>query len=185
MRTMVLACVLLMSCSQRMSSSTDQRVGVTTVTAATVAPLESDQQIIRRIERDIAADPALSTAAAAAEVDAFDGAVVLRGSVADPATKAALVAIAEGTGHVVLDKISVSPTATEAQSDDTVAFKLQRGMLNDPAVAPEMDGVSIDVVRGKVTLRGKVSSNASRTAVASLVEATPGVNAVTNELTVR
>lgn len=185
MKTMVLACVILMGCSQRMSSSNDERVGVTTVTAATVAPRESDQQIIRRIEKGIAADPALSTSAAAVEVDAFDGAVVLQGAVPDPLTKAALVAIAEGTGHVVLDKIAVSPTAAEAQSDDTVAFKLQRAMLNDPAVAPEMDGVSIDVVRGKVTLRGKASSNASRAAVEALVASTPGVAAVTNELTVR
>lgn len=185
MKTMVLACVILMSCSQRMGSSSDERVGVTTVTAATVAPRESDQQIIRRIEKGIAADPALSASASAVEVDAFDGAVVLQGSVADPLTKAAVAAIAEGTGHVVLDKVAVSPTAVEAQSDDTVAFKLQRAMLNDPAVAPEMDGVSIDVVRGKVALRGKVSSNASRAAVAALVESTPGVVAVTNELTVR
>ena len=185
MRTMVLACALLMGCSQRMSSSADERAGVTTVTAATVAPRESDQQIIRRIEKSIAGDPSLSTAASAVEVDAFDGAVVLRGAVADPATKSAVEAIAERSGHVVLDKVAVSPSTVETQSDDTVAFKLQRAMLNDPVVAPDMDGVSIDVVRGKVALRGKVSSKATRDAVESLVESTPGVVAVTNELTLR
>ena len=185
MRTMVLALVLLMGCSQRTSSSTDERAGTTTVTAAAVTPRESDQQIIRRIEKGIAAQRSLSSSASDVEVDAFDGAVVLRGAVPDPVTKAAVEAVAERSGHVVLDKLAVSPSTVEAQSDDTIAFKLQRAMLNDPAVAPDMDGVTIDVVRDKVTLRGKVSSKATRDAVEALVATTPGVAAVTNHLTVR
>jgi osmotically-inducible protein OsmY len=188
MKAIIWAYVLLMTCANTAGCSNDERASVTTVTAATMATRdtrESDQKLIRRIERAIAADPALSDEAAAVEVDAVDGAVALYGAVATPETKAALVAIAEGTGHVVLDKLLLSPSTAEARGDDTIAFKLQRAMLNDPVIAPEMETVSIDVARGTVAVRGKVSSSAVRTQVETLIADTPGVIEVRNELDTR
>jgi osmotically-inducible protein OsmY len=194
MKAIILPSLLFMSCmscSHVGGPSSDERASVTTITAATVETRdtrdtrESDRQLVRRIERAIAADPALSDEAAAVEVDAVDGAVALYGAVATPETKAALVRIAEGSGHVVLDKLLLSPSAAEARGDETIAWKLQRAMLDDPAIAQEMEGVSIDVARGAVVVRGRVSSAALRTAVETLIANKPGVLEVKNDLAVR
>ncbi len=178
--------VLLAGCSRVDDRSADQ-VGTTTVTSVSL-PTERDQPLIRRVEAAIAADPAMSIAARNVEVDAVDGAVVLYGSVSSFATKQAIADVVErAIGRSLLDKVAVAAArpGDEAAADDTVSFKLQRALLNDPASSRDADAVTIDVTKGMVTLRGAASSPAAREAVEALAYKTPGVVSVTNDLTVR
>lgn len=187
MKRVLAVCVLLVGCSRGTSSSTDERTGVTNITSAPADLAQGDQQLVRRAEAALAADPTLSVASGDVEVDAVDGAVTVRGSVARSATERAVIdAVERATGRPVVDQLAVpsSGRVDMNASDDTIAFKLERAMSSDPVAAAEMDGISIDVVKGLVTLRGHASSASTRNAVEQLVERTPGVVAVRDDVEV-
>lgn len=142
--------------------------------------LEHNPALARRVERKIAEDPKLSMAAANVNVTTYGNTVTLSGSVADYATLDSLKAVLDdmtSVTHAYYDVV-VWPLHDPDQraSDENIAFSLQRSLVDEPRV-------TIDVVRGNVTLRGEALSS-SREEVEGIVTTTPGVAAVTNELEV-
>jgi osmotically-inducible protein OsmY len=157
----------------------------TTTTAAIVTPddhgvatfLDDDPAFTRRVEARIASDPALSENARNVEVTTRGQSVTLAGTVPDYATLDALRSTLEevrGISRVYLD-VQVWPLADadRGASDETIAFSLQRSLVEQPRV-------TIDVVRGVVTLRGQPSE--SRDVVENIATRTPGVRTVVDEL---
>lgn len=176
----------LLACSR----SKEEPVGTTTVTSFTAEAetdaasepsvtsfLEEDPNLTRGVETAIAADPTLSLAARNVVVTVERGILTLSGTVADHATRDAIegqVSSLKGIRRVYND-LRVLPLADldQAASDEAIAFSLQRSLVDEPRV-------SIDVVRGVVTLRG--TADASPDFVERVAARTPGVVAVRNEL---
>jgi len=94
---LLVGCALVVGCSRNRSLD-DERAGTTTITAA---PMESDQQLIRRIEWAVAGDPATSPEIQRVTIDARNGTVVLRGRASSMEARAAIEALAEKTPGVV------------------------------------------------------------------------------------
>jgi osmotically-inducible protein OsmY len=178
-RVAIVACVVLVGCSR------NDKPATTEITSAPVEARPSDEELIRRVEGAISARPQISMAAKNAEVDAVDGAIILRGSVSDPFVKNDIEKLAASVPGVktTLNKLDVRGT-TEPESDDTIAFSIQRALVTDPTIASEADRVTIDVNGGIVTLRGRASSPEGKMAVERVVERTPGVVTVMNNLRV-
>lgn len=186
MRMRYIGFVAVLAACSRADDRAAEESGTTTITSTSM-PIERDQQLIRRVEAAIAADPGMSLAARNVEVDAVDGAVVLYGSVPSFTAKRSISDVVEQTiGRSPLDKVAIAAPspADEMAADDTVAFKLQRALFNDPVISREADAVTIDVMKGMVTLRGTARPPAAREAVEALAYSTPGVVAVTNELAI-
>jgi osmotically-inducible protein OsmY len=73
----------------------------------------------------------------------------------------------------------------DRESDEKIAFSLQRTLHSDPAVRDDADTVTIEVVHGSVTLRGAVSDASTSASLERLVMETPGAASVSNQLRVR
>jgi osmotically-inducible protein OsmY len=185
--TAFLACFLLLACSRSDKTATEEPAGTTTITSAPVTLSgPSDEELIRRAESRVASDSDMSMMAAGVEIEVTEGVATLRGAHPDPDTvKAIEAAVARVPGiTATLNKTEIR-TPTMEETDDTIAFTLQRSLLTDTTVAAEADSVTIDVNNGMVTLRGPISGQETRAAVEKIVEATPGVVAVQNQLKVR
>lgn len=194
MRTsLVLASALVIwgvGCSKDDDKNATDEVGTTTLTYAPVVIVgkDPDQQIARRVEATFAADPFVSRAARNVEVSVIDGIVTLTGPVDTIATKWTLDSLAGRVNGVdeVLDKTRIAPEANTVEAaDDQISYSLQRSLAYDPSVSFDGETVTIDVVKGIVTLRGSTRDEATKLAVAQIAEQTPGVIAVKNQLTVR
>ena len=177
-------------CSKSGDNNATDEVGTTSLTFAPVAVVsgDSDQQITRRVESSFAADPFVSRAARNVEVSAVDGIVTLTGPVDNIPTKWTLESMAKRVNGVdeVLDKTTIAPAENTIESaDDQISYDLQRALAFDPAVAHDGESVSIDVVKGIVTLRGSTRDDATEEAVQRIAEQTPGVIAVKDRLAVR
>lgn len=184
------ALVGCVACSRAADKNATDEVGTTTITQATVVvgPGDTDQQVTRRVEATFAADPFVSRAARNVEVTVTDGIVTLTGSVDGIPTKWTLEAAARKVNGVetVLDKTRVAPEEnTLERADDQIAFDLQRSLIHDPSIAHDGETVTIDVLRGVVHLRGTTSDDVTRRAIERIVEETPGVVDVKNQLAVR
>lgn len=178
-----LAVFALAGCSRGDKNATE-RVGTTTITQASFEATPVPNQLLtRRVEAALASDPAVSLAAKNVEVTAVDDTVTLRGSVENAETKAALEQIAAAVPGVnaTLDKMDVRATPDE-ESDETIAYSLERELAFDPAISADGERVTIEVLRGVVTLRGTTTSDARRAAVRTIAETTPGVVTVVDEL---
>ena len=81
--------------------------------------------------------------------------------------------------------VSLARDRNGAESDEKIAFALQRSLLSLPRIGDDADRVTVDVVNGRVTLRGTTRFFSTRGDVEQMVERTPGVVSVTNELVVR
>lgn len=165
----------------------EEAVSTTTVTSSEMSSparqssvasfLDEDPALTRSVEATIASDPGLSQAARNVNVTVARGIVTLSGSVPDYATRDALKAAVAGVPGVrtTYDDVQVSPLrdGDQGESDENIAFSLQRSLVDEPKV-------TIDVVKGVVTLRG--SANASPEQIERIVARTPGVVSVVNEL---
>jgi osmotically-inducible protein OsmY len=180
----------LVACSRSDKNAMDE-VGSTTITSAPLEPpqaivaREPDHLVTRRVEAALAADPAMSRQARSVEVTVVEGIVTLSGPVVDAETKQALATTASRVRGVndVLDKTQVAPGRdTQETADDQISYNLQRSLAFDPSVAHDGELVTIDVVKGVVTLRGTTSDDATREAVEAIAMQTPGVIAVKNQL---
>lgn len=191
--SLVLASVIAvcgLACSESGDKNATDEVGTTSLTFAPVVVVsgDSDQRITRRVESSFAADPFVSRAARNVEVSAVDGIVTLTGPVDNIPTKWTLESMAKRVNgvDVVLDKTTIAPSEnTIERADDQISYDLQRALAFDPAVAHDGESVSIDVVKGIVTLRGSTRDDATKEAVQRLAEQTPGVIAVKDQLAVR
>jgi osmotically-inducible protein OsmY len=193
MKTALLfSCVILAACSRNDTSDADH-VSSTRVTSAAFpeAPaggLDEAPLLTRALEAEIASHPQLASAARNVEVSVTDGIVTFRGAVASAEAKSALDAVARSELSVVdtLNKVEISPSraADEAEIDDRIAFSLQRSLMDQPAVAGRVDHVTIDVTRGRVTLRGTTPDPGVRDSLEQIAGATPGVTSVTDRLRV-
>ena len=191
--SLVLASAMIISsvgCSKSDDKNATDEVGTTSLTFAPVVvpPGDSDQQIIRRVESSFAADPFVSRAARNVEVSVYDGIVTLTGPVDNIPTKWTLEGMAKRVngGDEVLDKTTIAPSANTLESaDDQISYAIQRSLAFDPAIAHDGESITIDVVKGIVTLRGSARDGATKEAVERLVEQTPGVIDVNNQLAVR
>ncbi|MBX3192151.1 MAG: BON domain-containing protein [Labilithrix sp.] len=193
MRTALILALLVVAGCSRIGKTATEEVGAARLTSATVDPrddaaTEPDHSITRRVEATIAADAELSQAARNVEVTVTSGIVTLTGTVDDAETKKALELLANNVRGVVdtLDKVQIAPSLNTPQAaDETIAYSLQRSLAFDPTIAHDAERVSIDVLRGRVVLRGATSALDTREAAARIAEQTPGVVAVKNELSVR
>jgi osmotically-inducible protein OsmY len=185
MRTIVVAaCALIVGCSRSDQTATQEPVSTTTITAAPVTLAgPSDEALVRRVEAAVSSNAELSIVARGIELDVTEGVVTLRGATPDPAAKDELEAVVARVPGVVetLNKIELR-TPSDEESDDTIAFSLQRALVTDPAVSPEADRVTIEVNRGIVTLRGTTTPE-MRASVERVVRRTPGVVVIENRLT--
>ena len=165
----------------------DEPVSSTTTTSATMESraepgrhgvasfLDDNPMLTRRVEAVLAHEPSLSLAASNVNVSTAGDIVTLSGTVPDYATLDAIEATVKQMPGVtrVYNDVHVNPIADQALADENIAFSLQRSLVDQPRV-------SIEVVRGVVMLRGEPSS--SRDHVQRIVERTPGVRAVVNNL---
>lgn len=178
-----LVVVGLAACARK--DMTREDVSSTTITSATVEPapearvatfLDDDPALTRRIEASIAADPDVSLAARNVNVSTEGNIVTLSGSVESYAAREwieDLVTSMVGKERFY-DHVQVQPLrdADKSESDENIAFSLQRSLVDEPRV-------TIDVVKGSVTLRGEASAPET---VERIAERTPGVASVMNEL---
>jgi osmotically-inducible protein OsmY len=139
--------------------------------------LDEDPALTQRVEASIADDAELSIGARNVNVTVERSIATLSGTVADYATRDAVMAAAERTEGIrkVYSDVQVSPLHDEGRraSDENIAFSLQRSLVNEPRV-------TIDVEEGVVTLRGE--SEAPAEELERVVYRTPGVAAVVNGL---
>jgi len=185
--------VTLAGCS-RSDAGSQTSTSTTNLTSAelsssSVTFLEPDPLLTRRVESAIAADPLLSVNARNVDVSVDNGIVTLQGSVADKNFRRDVErAISEVPGVLATrNQIDVSMTrdTNDRESDDRIAFALQRSLTSLPSLRDGAELVSIEVVHGHVVLRGSTDSVEARERIKDLVAGTPGVNAITNEVTIR
>jgi osmotically-inducible protein OsmY len=194
-RAGLVLCGALVACSRQESSGSARTTAELTsaeMQSSDPAPprartfLEPDPLLTHRVEAAISSNPRLSMAARNVDLTVEEGNATLRGSVPDLATRDALLAeIAKVPGiRDARSDLFVDPSRDRgyAESDEKIAFRLQRLFASHPAVANDADKVTIDVQHGKVVLRGRVPSADTRTAIAQLADDTPGVVGVVNEL---
>jgi osmotically-inducible protein OsmY len=148
--------------------------------------LEADPLLTHRVEAAIARDPKLRTAARNVDLTVEDGNLILRGSVPDLATRDALLASASTIPGIrdARSDLFVDPSRDRGygESDEKIAFRLQRLFAAHPSTAADAENVTIDVRQGKVTLRGRIASAETRASIVDLADDTPGVVAVVSEL---
>lgn len=179
--------LVAVGCSRADKNATE-RTGTTSITFAPITVrADPNEPLARRVDAALAHDPATSLAAKDVEIVAIDDVVTLHGSVADPATKASIERVVRAVPGVreTLNALDVSPSRTDAQSDDAIAYSLQRDLALDRSIAADSDRVTIDVQNGIVTLRGATSTDARRSAVERVAEGTPGVVTVVDDLEVK
>lgn len=194
----IIVCVGLVACSRREQHKEPEPVpvGETSITAAvferqssTLTFLETDPGLTRSVERAIARDPHLAVAAKNVDVSIEHGVVALQGSVPDWATRDALEQTVKRIPGVnfVQDDVVASPVRDldGSESDERIAFSLQRALHSEPSVRHDAETVTIDVKGGLVTLRGSVNDASTSAAVERIVMDTPGAVSVSNELRVR
>lgn len=183
----ILACFALCACRDNRPQA--GQTGTTTVTAATFElGAEPDFALTRRVEAAIAADPSVTVAARDVSFEAIDGVVSMEGAVENDNVKDALRRMVREVPGVssTLDKLVVDPSRVteERESEERVAGSLQRTLAYDPSLRNDRDNVTVDIQRGTVTLRGKVSTPAARSHAVEAVSATPGVVLVNDLLKV-
>ena len=187
-RASLLVCVMLSSCSRH-----EDRPGAAQLTAAELPKvsssfIESSPLLTHRVESSLASDPILGLVARNVEVTVTEGVATLRGSVADRGLRRDVAkAVADVPGIVrVKNEIDVSLTADPdlTASDEKIAFSLQRSLASLPSVAGDTDGVTIDVVSGRVTLRGWTTNVTTEEEVKRIARSTPGVLEVVDEIEV-
>jgi osmotically-inducible protein OsmY len=196
-RVLLLVCVGLVACSRADPKSAEPvPVGETSITAAAFewkssdpTFLESDPALTHSIERAIAAEPELTVAARNVGVTVERGVVTLRGTVEEHATRDKLAAVVRRMPGVnwIENDVVANPVRNrnDRESDEKIAFSLQRTLHSDPAVRDDADTVTIEVVHGSVTLRGAVSDASTSASLERLVMETPGAASVSNQLRVR
>lgn len=137
--------------------------------------LDDNPMLTRRVEAVLSSEPSLSLASSNVNVSANGDIVTLSGTAADYASLDAIEATVKQMPGVkrVYNDVRVTPMTDQAATDDNIAFSLQRSLVDQPRV-------SIEVVRGVVMLRGEASSSPEH--VQRIVERTPGVRAVVNNL---
>lgn len=167
-------------------------VGTTSITSAAMnAPktetfLEPDPLATRRVEVALADDPTRSLAAKNVEVSVDRGVARLEGTVPDVASLgdiAQTVATVPGVERVD-NRLEVSRwrDRDRTESDERIAFALQRSLSTLAASGNDVDRITIDVVGGHVHLRGKTASEDTRVAIEQLTERTPGVVSMSDEV---
>jgi hyperosmotically inducible protein len=102
---------------------------------------------------------------------------------------ALMVIAAAGTGHAQTSPQVPGGGATGApggianpETDEWLTVKIQTALYSDMRFMGR--GLAVDTVQGVVTLRGKVDSDQSKAAAATIARSIPGVRDVRNELRV-
>jgi osmotically-inducible protein OsmY len=110
------------------------------------------------------------------------GTVTLRGSVATPHQRQAIVKIARAVPGVlsVEDELSLDPR-DRWQDNEVRGAALQALMSNDAVPA---DRIDVTVANGWLTLKGEVKHQRENDAAFESVSALPGVGGITNEVKV-
>lgn len=72
----------------------------------------------------------------------------------------------------------------ESEADRTVTQRIRQGVMKDDKLSFSSKNVKIITVNGVVTLRGPVSSDAEKTAIAAIAQGVAGVTRVDNQLEV-
>ena len=133
------------------------------------------------------------------DVDTNAGVVTLTGTVPTEAGRTRAVAIAKATDGVksVNDKLRIGPEDGKAAARDTTAAantgarKVNDGWITSKIYTQflgenslEDSDIDVDVVKGVVTLKGTVRSDAGRSRAVAIAKATDGVKSVNDTLKV-
>jgi len=193
--TSLTVCVVLAVTGCKRESASTTAVGTTTLTSASVSTatnqpiasfIEPDPLMTRSVEYALAADPQRSMAAKNVEVSVDNGVATLDGTVPDVKTLRDLEAtVAEVPGVRQLNnrlEVSTLRDRDSRESDDRIAFTLQRSLATLQAAGNDVDKITIDVLGGRVALRGETASAEVRDSIEALTEKTPGVVAVMDDL---
>jgi HSP20 family molecular chaperone IbpA len=156
-----LALAAVVGCSRSDQTATDEPVSTTTVTAAPMVFAGNfatpDEELSRRAVVIVAADPDLSITSEDVALDVTEGVVTIHGATRRP--------------------------PTQAETDDAIAFGVERALLHDAAVVRDADRVSVRVEHGVVTVHGTSTSEEARERVTAVASRTRGVVSVDNHIT--
>jgi len=192
-RTCLALCVVLGGC---LGCERDDKLGTstTTVTAAevpsaSVSFIEQQPELSRSVERAVAEDPLLSIAAKNVGISVENGSVTLSGSVFDESHRREIERVVKRVPGItdVRDEIEVSLTRDfdDHESDERIAFALQRSLASLPGISDDSERVTIDVQHGRVALRGQTRFETTRQRIGEIARTTPGVNFVINKIVIR
>jgi osmotically-inducible protein OsmY len=181
-RTVALLSALgtLAGCSRREPPITS----TTQTTSATQEVAPTDDQVAAEITRRLGAEPKLSMAAKGVKVSVDHGVATLRGDVSSPLEKDAIHAIANGAPGVVglSDELALARVPSSADSDRVIEQNARRALRADGTLQNVVRDVDVTSTNGVVTVRGSVASDEERRTIERIVEGTPGVAAVTNDV---
>jgi osmotically-inducible protein OsmY len=140
-------------------------------------------QIEKDVRAELAGDPRIPVADEIA-VEAFDGAVSLRGTVGSFAQRRAAVDDARRTEGVfdVYDELEVRLLDDERRADAEIRGEALQRLVSDPVLP--VDWVDVHVRDGWVTLKGEVDHQYQSDGAFEHVTGLDGVTGVTNEIKV-
>ncbi len=141
----------------------------------------SDSDLRADVNRELELDPSVD--ARHINVQAAAGVVMLDGSVADTAQKAAAAAAAHRVAGVLDVANELHVRAAPARHDGEIAAAVRRAMESEAGVSSER--ISTTVVDGVVTLEGEVGVGAEREEIELAVRGLAGVREVDNRISVR
>lgn len=143
----------------------------------------SDSAITARITSKLAADPQVNPFRI--DVDTDEGRVTLRGTVEKESARAEAQKHALNTRGVVSvnNQIEVVASGTRRTiGDAAITSKIKTKLAADPELNPF--NIDVDTSNGRVTLSGRVRSEAAKAEAEKLARDTKGVVSVTNEIKV-
>jgi len=113
----------------------------------------------------------------------------LRGLILTPALLMGTVLFAQGTPKSADPTTPPTPTSSssskeQAKTDRDTMAKIRKSIVDDKTLSTEAHNVTIAAKDGKVSLKGKVTSEAERDAVVAKAKDVAGAENVTDNLTV-
>jgi len=144
--------------------------------------MKTDAQLQKDVMDEIRWEP--STTAAQIGVSATNGVVTLNGTVATYAEKCAVERAALRVQGVkgIAEEITVKPSGPHARTDAEIAEAAVNSLKGHVWVPKD---IQVTVAQGRVTLKGQVEWEYQRAAAREAVCFMPGVNGVTNDITVK
>src|SRR6185369_4518729 len=109
--------------------------------------VEREPMLTHRVEAAIADDPMLSLAAKNVEVTVTNGVATLRGSVSDQTYRRDIQSVVRSVPGIVTTRddveVSLVRDRDDSESDDRIAFSLERALASLPSLVGNTDRITI------------------------------------------
>lgn len=89
--------------------------------------------------------------------------------------------VVEGQRHELEPMFVHHAAPADFETDDLTALRLEQKLTTDPALAPHVDTVTVDVVDGRVTLRGMIDARWRSSVIRATAE-TVGVTSIRDRM---